>query len=65
VSPLMENLSPEIWTVAECESRRSDDEQETKPPRPGEVLGEVGLLFLAHAVVVLLVIWALHTFGIH
>jgi hypothetical protein len=62
---MMENLSPEIWTVAECESRQSDDEQDTKLPRPGEVLCEIGLLFFAHAVVVLLVVWALHAFGVH
>jgi hypothetical protein len=62
---MMENLSPEIWTVVECESRRSDDEQDTNPPRSGEVLGEIGLLLLAHAVVVLLVVWSLHAFGVH
>ena len=62
---MMENLSPEIWTMAECESRRSDDKRGITPPRPGEVLGEIGLLLLAHAVVILLVVWALHAFGIH
>lgn len=62
---MMENLSPEIWTTVEYESRRSDDKQPTKSPRPGEVLGEIGLLLLAHAVVILLVVWALHAFGIH
>ena len=62
---MMENLSPEIWTVVECESRRFDDERGTEPPRPGEVLGEIGLLFLAHAGVVLFVVLALHAFGVH
>lgn len=62
---MMENLSPEIWTMVECESRRSDDKRGTTPPRSGEVLGEIGLLLLAHAVVVLLVVWALHAFGVH
>ena len=65
MSPMMENLSPEIWTVVECESRRFDDDQGAKPPRSGEVLREIGLLLLAHAVVVLLVVWALHAFGVH
>ena len=62
---MMENLSPEIWTVVECESRRFDDERGTEPPRPGEVLGEIGLLFLAHAGVVLFVVLALHAFDVH
>ena len=62
---MMENLSPEIWTAVEYESRRSDAEPDTKKPPPGEVLGEIGLLLLAHAGVVLLVVWALHAFGIH
>ena len=62
---MMENLAPEIWTAVECESRRSDDEPDTKPPRPGEVLAKIGLLLLAHAVVVLLVVWTLHVFGVH
>ncbi|MBN9490905.1 MAG: hypothetical protein J0H44_27035 [Alphaproteobacteria bacterium] len=61
----MENLSPEIWTAVEYESRRSDDERSNSPPRSGEVLGEIGLLLLVHAVVVLLVVWALHAFGVH
>lgn len=62
---MMENLSPEIWTTVEYESRRSDAELDAKTPRSSEVLGEIGLLLLAHAGVVLLVVWALHTFGIH
>lgn len=63
--PMMENLSPEIWTAVDCESHRSDAERHAKPPRPGEVLVKIGLLLLAHAVVVLLVVGALHAFGIH
>ena len=62
---MMENLSPEIWTVAECESLQSNNERSARPPHPGEVLSEIGLLFLAHAGVVLLVVWTLHAFGIH
>ena len=62
---MMENLSPEIWTAVECESRRFDGEQGAKLPRSGEVLGEIGLLLLAHAVVVLLVVWTLHAVGVH
>ncbi len=61
---VMENLSPEIWTTADRGSRWPDDERNTKPPRPAEVLVKIGLVLLAHVVVVLLVVWTLHAFGI-
>ena len=65
----MENLSPEIWveTVQEhpdAERHCRRDHDAPGPPRPGEVLRDIGLVVAAHLVLVAAVLLLLQSFGI-
>jgi hypothetical protein len=69
---MRENLSPEVWTRELAggpdrrrrTSRRSEDEPEAALPRAGEVLREIILMLVVHALAAMLVLSIVKALGI-